>query len=91
MSEDAMWHYQIMRHELVDEDDPDTEDKEYHYELHEYYRLSDGTVHWTKNGVGASGCDPEDLIEELEQMLNDAKTKGVRDYVTGELVTEEEQ
>lgn len=91
MSEDSSWHYQVMRHEMVDEDDPHTEDKEYYYELHEYYKLSDGSVHWTKNSIAASGCDYEDLIEELENMLNDAKTYGIRDGVTGELLTEEEQ
>jgi hypothetical protein len=62
------------------------EDGEYH--IYEYYKFPDGKKGWTENPIPATGESYESLIEELEAMLKDAKTNGVLDHTTGNIIEE---
>ena len=85
-----VWRYQVMRKEYTGENVDESE--KYYYEVHEYFWEKDAKDKkdekpgWTLEGMKPYGQSYEEVIENLEQMLQDAKKNGVLDYENGKFL-----
>lgn len=72
----GIWHYQVVI-------------KDGQYSICEYYP-ADNTFKaaWTEGNLAAIGETKDELINDLGNMLADAKKYGVRDSVSGEIIEE---
>lgn len=67
------WNYQVIKRYS-----PYT--GEYHYSVHEIFKLEDGEELITEDAISLTGDSVEELIETLQLILKDINSQGIRDY-----------